>query len=207
MWNKKLMGLVGVFGAVLMLSACNGTDSVTDNNNNSSDDTTACVVGTVGPAGGYIFFCDDADNKLLASDKVGLESAPSDLSNTYIWSDVTDVSAGTLIGIGTGAANTQAIIAQSPTADTAAKACNNLVVGSYDDFFLPSRNELNTMYVNLRMQDLFGTVHYEDVYWSSSDIDDEFSPNQAWGQDFYSGLPSDPFKDSVLASVRCVRAF
>lgn len=198
--NKKLMGLVVVFGVVLMLSACNSDNSGNTNNNNNS--STACVVGTQGPAGGYVFFCDDPNNKVLASDKVGLEAAPSDLDTTYIWSDVVDAAAGTLRGIGTGAANTQAIITQSPTADTAAKACGDLVVGAFSDFFLPSMSELNTMYVNLRMKDLGSFT--DNSYWSSSESDSTL--DSAWNQELGSGQTGLDGKINV-GSIRCARAF
>ncbi len=114
---------------------------------------------------------------------------------------------GTERGLGKGKANTLAIIAQSiaqsPEADTAAKACANLAVGDFDDYFLPSMSELNKMYQNLRMEDLGGFAGI-DGYWSSSE--NEVRSNRAWSQDFVNGAQDSSYLDFTYY-VRCARAF
>lgn len=68
----------------------------------------------VGPGGGLIFYIDGTTY---------YEAAPADISDSYYWSNVTDVEIGTTgTAIGTGLANTAAIIAQSDHITSAAYA-------------------------------------------------------------------------------------
>jgi hypothetical protein len=59
--------------------------------------------------------------------------------------------------------------------------CDNLKSGGYDDWFLPSKAELNLMFVYLKEAGLGGFK--EDWYWSSS----AGSNNGAWTQQFSNG--------------------
>jgi hypothetical protein len=69
--------------------------------------------------------------------------------------------------VGTGATNTAAIVASCGEANTAARMADNLVLGGYDDWFLPSSDELALMYSNLYLQGLGGVGW---GYWSSSQV-------------------------------------
>lgn len=72
----------------------------------------------VGPSGGLIFWKSGNDY---------LEAAPSDQS--HAWSNITNTAIGTTgTAIGTGQANTTAIIGQAGHTDSAAKLCNDLVI-------------------------------------------------------------------------------
>ena len=88
------------------------------------------------------------------------------------------------------------------TADYAAKLCNDYEVGAYDDWFLPSKDELNLMYDNLKTQGLGGFVDY--LFWSSSEGD----ADKAWTQNFSS---DSGFQDNRNrydgGRVRPIRAF
>lgn len=72
--------------------------------------------------------------------------------------------------------------------------------GGYDDWFLPSKDELNLMYQNLKVQGLGGFS--DSYYWSSSGD----SADGAWCQYFISGTQS-YFYRSTGNRVRPVRAF
>ena len=73
----------------------------------------------VGQAGGLIFYIDGT---------TFYEAAPTDQSSSVAWSDIIDAAIGTTgTVIGTGQANTTAILAQSATAP-AAKLCNDLSI-------------------------------------------------------------------------------
>jgi hypothetical protein len=107
---------------------------------------------------------------------------------------------GTGTALGTGAANTAKIVAGCSQAGIAARICNDLVLNGYSDWFLPSKDELNLMYQNLKQAGLGGVV--DPWYWSSS----EDSSGFAWVQDFYNGSQDDTNKNYNFR-VRAVRAF
>lgn len=104
--------------------------------------------------------------------------------------------AGTAIG--TGSANTSAIVAIQGNGANAAAECGRLVRAGYEDWYLPSKDELNKMYQNRAAIGGFG----DGSYWSSSEID----VNHAWSQLFGTGATASDSKDKQC-SVRPVRSF
>ena len=69
----------------------------------------------------------------------------------------------------------------------------------YGDWFLPSKGELNQMYVN---KTVIGGL-FPGAYWSSS----ELSASHAWTQDFFNGRQNDSSGKVTTSAVRPVRAF
>jgi hypothetical protein len=144
--------------------------------------------------GGVVFYID-------GTGKHGLVSATSDQSSGAEWGCFgTYVDAGGL-GIGTGQANTTAIVLNGcagPT--TAALICDNLVLNSFSDWFLPSHEELGLMYQH---KDAIGGFT-DNFYWSSSENDYYY----AWYQRFSDGYQNIHGKDDATTIyVRAVRAF
>ncbi len=143
------------------------------------------VVGDTGPAGGIVFY----DKGESSAGWRYLEAAPASTE----WTNKRWGGYGTEVGsgaqgtaIGTGAANTQAIVAaygdHEPNAgrdDYAAKLCADLDYGEETDWFLPSKDELNQMYLQRGAIGGFASAGY----WSSS----EHSASHAWGQYFDNG--------------------
>jgi len=84
-------------------------------------------------------------------------------------------------------------------AGIAARICNDLVSGGYSDWYLPSKDELNMLYLNRIAIGGF-TINY---YWSSSEYDN----NLAWVQFFFNGDQSFNFFKNSSTYVRAVRAF
>jgi len=78
--------------------------------------------------------------------------------------------------------------------------CHEYVLKKYDDWSLPSLDELNTMYLNLARYNQGGFT--SNYYWSSS----EYGDLHAWLQDFASGTRYYSSKNLFL-SVRAVRSF
>ncbi len=178
-------------------------------------------VGDIGPAGGLIFYVKGS----FSDGWRYLEAAPADIAvdgsvyfhifgfhrNTPAGSSVL---VGTATGIGTGQANTTALVAamgsaaytspssmvETTTGDYAARLCANHVVETYDDWFLPSKDELHQMYQNLKLNELGGFS--DGAYWSSSEYDATF----AWYIAFSNETISNIYK-SYTFSVRPVRAF
>ena len=176
-----------------------------------------------GPSGGYVFY----DKGSYSDGWRYLEAAPAR------WSGTTDdptycfgyyrtttekkdnAKVGTETAIGTGKANTSALVAAmgatayskeegSGKAIYAAKVCSDLKLTKdgvvYDDWFLPSKDELNQMYINLKKNSLGGFS--ADDYWSSSEDGAIF----AWHQNFNYGYQN-YFDRYPSNRVRPVRAF
>ena len=165
-------------------------------------------IGAPGPAGGYIFY----DKGSYSDGWRYLEAAPTSTEWTgKVWGG-TGVSVGqTGTGMGTGEGNTEKIVAKYGKAepyqkmtDYAAKLCSDLVVNkdgvAYDDWFLPSQDELNQVHQVLYKSNLGGFSDY--YYWSSS----EYSYYYAWSQDFENGYQYYLYKYDYFC-VRAVRAF
>jgi hypothetical protein len=142
----------------------------------------AYKVGDRGPAGGFIFYV----NPSATEGWRYLEAAPASTEWTGIaWSSSYAGVKGTNIEIGIGKQNTQAIVNHSLNTGEicrAAMVCDNLRSGGYDDWFLPSRGELNLMFVYLKEAGIGGFK--EGWYWSSSESGDN---NGAWAQRFNDG--------------------
>jgi len=132
-----------------------------------------------------------------------LEAAPNTWGGgvpdpALVWSGNTNTNVVTQTGIGTGSANTTAIIADSATAGRAATAARAYTGGGLNDWFLPSKDELNRLFTQ---KDVVGGFAAAD-YWSSS----QNSAGLAWDQGFVSGTQNDDSKGTTYR-VRPVRAF
>ena len=140
----------------------------------------------------------------------GLIAATTNQSTSIIWAivDSTAVPAPGAIGtaIGTGLANTNAIVTQNSVGSTyAAGLCDAYTntetgTGVYSDWFLPSKDELAKLYLNRVKIGAFGDGYF---FWSSS----ESTQNLAWGQEFPVGSQYDNAKYNTGCRVRAVRAF
>jgi hypothetical protein len=92
------------------------------------------------------------------------------------------------------------------TAGIAARLCGDLVLGGFSDWYLPSIDELNQLYIN--RVSIGGFSINNNWYWSST----EFSNDDAWWQSFYDGFPGNFIsgldgKNDAAGGVRAVRAF
>jgi hypothetical protein len=84
--------------------------------------------------------------------------------------------------------------------DSAKTACDELILNGYSDWHLPSKEELNALYVNLKQNGVGGFVG--NYYWSST----EYGDYRAWEQGGYDGEQNNNHKYSK-SNVRAVRAF
>ena len=133
-----------------------------------------------------------------ASLQHGLIAALSDQSIGYISWGCFSTLLGTGTGLGVGLMNTDSIIAHCGIS-TGAYFCDTLVVtGGYFDWYLPSKDELNKLYLNRNV--ISGMSANE--YMSSS----EFSTGAYWAQDFTTGNQHSVSKIDPR-NVRAVRSF
>jgi hypothetical protein len=165
----------------------------------------------VGPAGGWVFY----DAGSTQSWGRYLEAAPESTEWDEDWGDYgTEIGGDAqLTGIGDGKAATDAIVSHMESESitgTPAQLCDNHEPeydGTiYDDWFLPSKGELNAIWENI-VDDGDGNNSgvggfAEERYWSSSE-DNGF---YAWNQNFSNGYQGNPNK-SYSYRVRAVRAF
>ena len=149
--------------------------------------------------GGIVFYIDE-------SGESGLVAATEDVSS-YIWG----CNKETLEGadgrtIGTGGSNTLDIVAGCKDSNTAAQVALNYESEGYNDWYLPSQDELNKMYQNIGQGNALGLGNvggFADIsYWSST----EYTSNLAWQLSFGFGSQSYNSKTGQN-NVRAVRAF
>jgi hypothetical protein len=147
--------------------------------------------------GGIIFYLDGSGGGLIA--------APSDQTNAA-WGCYGQSIGGTSSALGTGAANTTAIVSGCSETAIAAKICEDYTDGTYSDWFLPSKDELNLMYENIGQGNVSGLGNVGNFastyYWSST----EYDSDRAWLQYFANGGQYDNVKGNTN-NVRAVRAF
>ena len=105
---------------------------------------------------------------------------------------------GTSTALGSGATNTSRIVIRCTTAGIAAYVCDGLELNGFTDWFLPSKDELNKLYLN---RILIGGFMDLD-YWSSSERDDWGS----WMQDFELGTQTDDDRRHTKR-IRAIREF
>jgi hypothetical protein len=143
---------------------------------------TAYKIGDTGPAGGLIFY-DKGNN---SGGWRYLEAAPASTKGKNLQWSVSDFDTDAKgVEAGTGKQNTRNIMDASVQAAVnapAARLCDRLEYGGYDDWYLPSKNELGLMYMNLKVDGIgsFGN----EWYWSSS----ESGRDGAWTQNFGNGV-------------------
>ncbi len=188
-----------------------------------------CVLGNVGPGGGRVFYVNETNglgSKYLEAAPTGWDGGGADpaaewgCDGTSI-AEVETIAAANLSVIGSGQANTTAIVTGCITAGIAARLANDYA-GGPGDWFLPSEAELNQLCKYAHSYDSAGVALFpaaqaapvcdasgtldggfaDEDYWSSS----QNNASLAWSQDFGDGLQSTDDKDGSLR-VRPVRAF
>lgn len=144
----------------------------------------------MGPAGGIVFYITEECTH-------GLEAAPVDQGTNLPWGCFgTEIGANGL-AIGTGAQNTADILADGCSAP-AAEIADSYSLNGFNDWFLPSKDELNELY----LQKLVVGGLANDYYSSSSEI----NSNSVWVQFLDNGFELKISKNNFF-TVRAVRAF
>jgi len=182
-----------------------------------------CNVGDIGPGGGIVFYdagkteswgryleiapksCEGVRLPFRPKSKLKVMVYPGELPKTWLIAK----------GLGMGRANTRAIVAAFGATTNAAKYADDLVCGGKDDWFLPSKDELDIAFNRLAQNRVAGTDtpvggFNKGYYWTSS----IYNYTTAWTQYFMDGQqfdrvqtldgnknPPTPFR------VRPVRAF
>lgn len=168
-----------------------------------------CRIGDIGPAGGVVFSVSaEPVNVAVGIGRGGvyLEAAPADTGTGPAWCAGTPISTVYDTAVGSGAANTAALLGCAEGAAVEAAAYTH---GGFDDWFLPSKDELDLMYRNLRTATPALGGFGDGCYWSSSQATEIF----VWAQRFDDGGQGQTSRNATSlyrssgCMVRPVRAF
>jgi len=158
-------------------------------------------VKDIGPAGGIIFYVDHINEY----DWDCLEVAPygwyNDDRDPVFRPGMTNLLTGLLIG--SGESNTSKIVSYMYNDESiAAKVCSDAIIGAFDDWFLPSKEELSQIFQNLFLAGIGG--FRANMYWSSSTLG-----QNTWAQQFLYRLEETPELQSWTSEyyVRPIRSF
>jgi hypothetical protein len=144
--------------------------------------------------GGIIFYIDGTSQH-------GLVCAPDNQSSGVLWcNSEMNIPGADGTAVGTGNQNTIDIVNGCSADGIAAKICYDLVLSNHKDWYLPSKDELNLMYTNLKLKGLGNFA--DNFYWSSS----ESNYGGVWAQNFGRGAQSKESQTTKLY-VRAIRTF
>jgi hypothetical protein len=168
-------------------------------------------VGDTGPAGGLIFY-DKGNNsdgwRYMEAAPAITETAAQWRHNSGALSETAAVVGETSREVGMGQTNTQNIMQyfsrNGGGFGLAAQVCNELVVNGFDDWFLPSQDELSYMYGNLYRRGIGGFKN--EWYYSSTIVkwtNGSYAPSRI---NFANGEPDDG-ESAESRRVRACRQF
>ncbi|WP_165869253.1 hypothetical protein [Maribacter algicola] len=156
--NPNMLATISVSNGIQMVSA-NAMVSLND-------------VNEVGEYkyGGVIFWIDPASNN-----SEGLVVAVSNQFYSGTWGCTGTVTGATGTAIGTGSSNTAAIVSSGcGTSGSVIEQIANLDLNGYDDWFLPSEDELTEIYTNISIVNTTTTANGGQLtyqfHWSSTEI-------------------------------------
>jgi hypothetical protein len=159
------------------------------------------VIGQIYQGGILAYIFVSGDPGYVDGQIHGLIAAPTNQSESAEWGcQGTAISGADGSVLGTGSQNTIDIMAGCATADIAARLCGDLVVGVYSDWYLPSLDELDKLYLN----GVAIGMTLNSMYWSSTDV--EYSDDHAMRESLGDGNQGIGGKSEVFA-VRAIRSF
>ena len=149
----------------------------------------------------YIFV--SGDSGYVAGQTHGLIVASSDQGSAN-WQNIpTTQNLGTSSVLGAGSSNTSIITTKYGAGTYAAKLCSSYSSGGYSGWYLPSKDELNKLYLNrVAINAGFGSTI---AYWSST----EYSASEAWTQNLSTGVQTgaNESRYTFNRNVRAIRSF
>lgn len=140
----------------------------------------------------------------------GLIVSLNDQSTSQVWSNVTTILIGNSAqSTWNGLSNSNSIINQLGHSSSASNICRNLTTAGYNDWYLPSIDELSLLWnvrfnINKALSNIGGSTQLPITafYWSST----EHNPQYAWLFYFFDGDPGYSLK-SEQKYVRAIRSF
>lgn len=149
--------------------------------------------------GTVVYIFQNGDAGYLPGETHGLIASNEDVGYA-IWGCPGVATNATGTAIGTGISNTAKVLAACSTAGTPAKLCDDYTGGGYTDWYWPSKDELNKIYLSLS----YFTNINSYLYWSSSEV----SSANAFRQHMAAGNGGQPqFGKNSHSHIRAMRTF
>ncbi len=142
--------------------------------------------------GGIVFYVDSTGQS-------GLLAAPNDLANAAWGCNGTEIIGAYGRTIGTGLTNSNNIVNQCTTGSVAAQLCRSLSLGGYNDWYLPSLDEMSILY----SQKIAVGGFLNNAYWTST----QDLPSYALAVNINSGIVMNWFNKTWGFGVRPIRYF
>jgi len=200
--SSKIAGLVvwcsncGINGELQVYNGSTWTNMI----GGTAEVATSYTIGQAALGGKIAYILQSGDPGYVEGEQHGLVATVADISLSATWGcQATSISGADGTAIGTGNQNTIDIMAGCATAGIAARLCGDLVEGGYSDWYLPSIDELNKLFIN---RVAFGGFSNGD-YWSSS----EYNLNEAWTIFFNGSINVDHGAKNYSYRVRAIRSF
>ena len=158
--------------------------------------TSAITIGASYGGGVVAYILAAGDRGYDPAVQHGLIAAPSDQTATA-WGCTSTLVGATTAPLGNGANNTAIILSVCGSGNASATA-HAVSLGGFSDWYLPSKDELNKLYISKASIGGFGT----GFYWSST----ENTSGSAWDQSFNTGAQNF-FAKTTTDNIRAVRNF
>lgn len=191
---RKKMTMLMLLG--LTLSSC--TKDLDDNLNST---TSELSIGDYHQGGKIFYIFNENDKEYVQGEAHGLIAAINDQKNVK-WGPTEQLVGNTHTNLGSGLANTNSIIASIGNGENAASICGNLELNGFTDWYLPSLEELNKLYLS---KDIISGFTHNFNYHTSSEHDS----GNAWVVNMTSGEPAvvGAGSKTVAYQIRAIRTF